>query len=135
MNGNPDSPELLSSARMGRLVGELRKECDVILMDSPPLAAGADPLVLSSLTGNLVLVIRSGSTDRALTQAEIEPLYRLPIRMPGVVLNDFVPDRFSSYSKYYGSYLLDYEAGVEYEDDGSGSEATKRIMGAGAPEE
>jgi polysaccharide biosynthesis transport protein len=128
-----NSPELLGSPRMGRLMAGLRKDYDVIIVDSPPLGAGADAMVLGSLTGHLVMVVRSGSTDRDLTMAKLEPLHRLPVRVLGVVLNDFVPGRLSSYSKYYGSYLPDYEAGVEVDEDGVVAPTPeKRIAGATA---
>jgi capsular exopolysaccharide synthesis family protein len=110
------SPELLSSRRMGWLLTALKKRYDVILVDSPPLGAGADALVLSSLTSHLVLVVRSGETDREFTKAQIEPLSRLPVRILGVVLNDFAPDRLSGY-RYYSSYLPGYEAGAEQAEE------------------
>lgn len=129
----PNSPELLASGRMGKLLGEVRGDFDVVIVDTPPLGAGADSMVLGALAGHLTVVVRSGSTDRELTMAKLEPLHRLPIRVLGVVLNDFVPDRLSSYYKYYGSYLPDYEAGLEDEgeiDPTGGS--PRRIVGVGS---
>ena len=41
------SPELLASGKVGVLLGELWKRYDVILVDSPPLGAGADALIPS----------------------------------------------------------------------------------------
>jgi len=106
------SPELLSSRRMSDLLAALRASYDVILFDSPPLGAGADPLVLASITGNLLFVVRAGATDRDFAQAKMEPLERLPIRQIGIVMNDYVPDRISAY-RHYGSYLAGYEASEE----------------------
>jgi capsular exopolysaccharide synthesis family protein len=113
-----NSPELLSSSRMGELLGEMRKRYDVILIDSPPLGVGADALVLGSLAANLLLLFRSGSTHKDFAQARLEPLARLPLRLLGAVLNDFQPDRLASqyYSSYYGNYLPGYEAGSEEEE-------------------
>jgi capsular exopolysaccharide synthesis family protein len=113
-----NSPELLSSARMGELLGEMRKRYDVILVDCPPLGVGADALVLGSLAANLLLLFRSGSTHKDFAQARLEPLSRLPLRLLGAVLNDFQPDRLASnyYSSYYGNYLPGYEAGAEEEE-------------------
>jgi polysaccharide biosynthesis transport protein len=124
-----DSPELLSSPRMGRMLAALKKGYDVILVDSPPLGAGADPLVLASLTGHLLLVVRSGSTEKEFTQAKLEPLFRLPIRLLGVVLNDYQPGRLSAHYRYYGTYLPGYEAGAEEGDD-SKRKHGKAIAGA-----
>src|SRR5690606_11847856 len=101
------SPELLSSARMGELMAELRKRYDVILVDSPPLGVGADALVLGCLATNMLLLLRSGSTHRDFAQARLEPLGRLPLRLLGAVLNDYQPDRLGAnyYASYYGNYL------------------------------
>jgi len=101
------TPELLASPRMAEFMGTLKQRYDVIVVDCPPLAAGGDAVILGALTGNLTLVIRTGSTEKHLTQAKLAPLSRLPIRLLGVVLNDVDP---SGGSHYYSSYLPGYEA-------------------------
>jgi succinoglycan biosynthesis transport protein ExoP len=113
-----NSPELLSSPRMGELMAELRKRYDVVLMDSPPLGVGADALVLGCLCGNLLVLLRSDSTHKDSALARMEPLGRLPLRVLGAVMNDYQPDRIGSshYSTYYGNYLPGYEARTEDEE-------------------
>jgi capsular exopolysaccharide synthesis family protein len=101
------TPELLASPRMAHLMGTLKRSYDVIIMDSPPLASGGDPLILSTLTGNLAVVIRTGATDKQLTLAKLEQLSRLPIRVLGAILNDVDPA--DGYHYYYASYLPGYE--------------------------
>jgi polysaccharide biosynthesis transport protein len=54
----------------------------------PALAAGSDAFVLSSITGNLAMVLRHGASDRGLIQARIESIHRLPIRVLGAIMND-----------------------------------------------
>ncbi|MGH7483013.1 MAG: GumC family protein [Longimicrobiales bacterium] len=100
----PRGPELLGSARMKQLLLDLRMRYDAILIDSPPLAVGSDPLVLGTLTGSMLLVLRAGTTDRPMTEAKLDLLDRLPIRLLGVALNS-VPDK-GAY-RYY-SYLRGY---------------------------
>lgn len=115
------TPELLASPRMAYFIGSLKRSYDVIIVDSPPLASGGDPLILSTLTGNLALVIRTGSTEKALTQAKLDQLSRLPIRVLGAVLNDV--SAAAAYYSYYGSYLPGYEPVPEDEDsDSSGAQ-------------
>jgi tyrosine-protein kinase Etk/Wzc len=104
-----NSPELLSSHLLGELLASIRGEYDVILIDSPPLGAGIDPLVLGSLAGNILLVMRTGNTDRAMAEAKLQMLDRLPVRVLGTVLNGF--DSPDSY-KYY-SYMPGYESASE----------------------
>jgi tyrosine-protein kinase Etk/Wzc len=71
-----NSPELLSSARMGELLVQIKAEYAVVLIDSPPLGAGVDPLVLATLCGNVVLVMRTGKTESRARQAEMPPSAR-----------------------------------------------------------
>ena len=116
-------PELLGSQAMSKLVLDLRSEYDVILIDSPPLGAGVDPFALGTLAGNLLLVLRTGNTNRELAGAKLELLDRLPIRLLGAVLND-VPAR--GIYRYY-SYIPGYES--EDETLAAGSSAPKQLQG------
>jgi capsular exopolysaccharide synthesis family protein len=106
----PNGPELLSSPAMGQLITSLRSRYDVILLDSAPMAAGVDPYVLGTLTGNLLLVMRTGVTDRELAQAKVDLLDRLPVRVLGAVLNDV--EAGGAY-RYYAYYLAGYEMAEE----------------------
>jgi capsular exopolysaccharide synthesis family protein len=98
--------ELISAAGMPRLLGELRGSYSVIVVDSPPLAAGVDAYVLGTLTGAMLLVLRTGVSDRELAEAKLDVLDRLPIRVLGAVLNDVRPD---GVYRYYSYYLAGYE--------------------------
>ncbi len=103
-------PELLSSAPMGLLLKELRSRYDVILVDSPPLGAGIDPFVLGTLTGNLLMVVRTGSTDREMAGAKLDLLQRLPIRILGAVLNGVSATGLYRYYYRHYAYLPGYQA-------------------------
>lgn len=110
------TPELLASPRMVQFMGTLKQRYDVIIVDCPPLAAGGDSLILGTLTGNIAVVIRTGSTEKYLTHAKLAPISRLPIRVLGAVLNDVDP---SDSHHYYSSYLPGYEAGATEGDEES----------------
>lgn len=99
-------PALLSSAPMARLLDAVRGSYDAVVVDSPPLAAGADGFALATLTGSLLLVLRAGVSDRDLTEAKLGVLTHLPVRVLGAVLNDV--ERGSAY-RYYSYYLEGYE--------------------------
>ena len=109
------SPELLASGKLGDLRGELWGRYDVILVDSPPLGAGADALILGTLTGQLGLVLRSGQTDLRYAQARLGALERLPVRILGVIINACVPGRAQGYYAY-SDYIDGYGAVDEPED-------------------
>ena len=65
----------------------------------------------------LAVVIRTGSSEKRLTQAKLDQMSRLPIRLLGAILNDVDPR--DSYHYYYSSYLPGYEP-VPTEEDGEG---------------
>lgn len=100
-----DAPELLATNRLGELMTKLRRDYQVIIVDTPPLGAGVDPLIFGVATGSLLLVLRAGSSVRGLTENRLEHMSRLPLRILGAVMNDVPPS--ASYPYYY-SYLSDY---------------------------
>lgn len=111
-------PEMLGSARMTELMAQLKGAFNVILVDSPPLGAGIDPYVLGAATGHLVLVLRSGETDRSMAEEKLKLVDRLPIRLLGAVLNDV--DTSQAGYKYY-SYVYGYAAEEEMARMGAGA--------------
>ncbi len=103
-------PELLGSAAMRDTMAALKTRYNVIIVDSPPLGAGIDPFVLATATGNIMLVLRSGETDRQMAEAKLKLLDRLPIRILGAVLND-IRSADSAYTHY--RYVYGYTAAEE----------------------
>jgi succinoglycan biosynthesis transport protein ExoP len=101
-----NAPELLMSDGLRRLLLTAGPVFDVVLLDSPPLAAGADPFALGVASTNMLMVLRAGQTDRQMAAAKLDILDRLPVRVLGAVLNDIEP---TGVYKYY-SYLDGYAA-------------------------
>ncbi len=97
------APELLTSELMNSLVHAMRLQFDVVIIDSPPLAAGIDAYALGAAAGSMLIVLRPAKTDRKLAAAKLDVLDRLPIRILGAVLNA-VPG--GGAYRYYGA---DYE--------------------------
>jgi capsular exopolysaccharide synthesis family protein len=109
----PTSPELLTSPQMQSLLAGLKRRYEVIILDSPPMAAGSDAYVLGAHTGNVLTVLRSGATNKHLAVAQMESFLRLPVRLLGAVLNDFTPQIGQGYYRYYSHYLPGYETSEE----------------------
>jgi len=120
-----NAPELLGSQTMSQLFTALRPNYDVILIDSPPLSAGVDPLILGTLTGHLVVVLRTGFSHRDMAAAKLEVLQRLPVRLLGAILNA-VPagDAY----RYYSYYLPGYEAVDEEAERASGGKGQPFVI-------
>jgi len=116
-------PELLGSAAMAELMAVVKTQFDVILVDSPPLGAGIDPFVLGTTTGHLMLVFRSGETDRQMAEAKLRLLDRLPVRVLGAVLNEVQAEGVYRYYTYLYGYSSDEEPGQLAASTGASGEA------------
>ncbi|HST07252.1 MAG TPA: polysaccharide biosynthesis tyrosine autokinase, partial [Gemmatimonadaceae bacterium] len=97
---NVRAPEMLVSDLMTTLILGLRRQYDVVIVDSPPLVAGIDAYALAAAAGSMLIVLRPGVTDRKLAAAKLDIVDRLPIRILGTVLNG-VPD--DGAYRYYGT--------------------------------
>ncbi|MDQ3696780.1 MAG: polysaccharide biosynthesis tyrosine autokinase [Gemmatimonadota bacterium] len=100
-------PELLQSQALNSFVDSMRTRFDAVIIDTPPLAAGIDPFVLGAATGHLLLVLRTGETDRKLAQSRLALAHRLPIRVLGAVLNDIEAEGAYRYYSYLYGYSVD----------------------------
>ena len=105
---------------MSELLASLRSQYGVVIVDSPPLGAGVDAFSLGTMTGHILLVLRTGLTDREMAEAKLDVIDRLPIRIVGAVLNGI---RGGGVYKYYSYYLPGYEYEPEGKDGG-----TRRLL-------
>jgi succinoglycan biosynthesis transport protein ExoP len=106
----PNPADLLSSYRLTEMVSELRKRYKFIVIDSPPIMAATDAVILSVAVDGVLLVVRSGVTPKAAFTRTCDLLTSVKSRMLGVVLNavdSSSPNYYYSYRYYpysYGSY-------------------------------
>lgn len=99
----PDPSELLAGATAERFVASMRDKYDLVILDSPPVLAVADPLVLASYADAIILVASSQQSDRRDVERALEQLSQLDVTMLGVVLNSFESSS-SDYRQTYGLY-------------------------------
>ncbi len=104
----PDPAELLSSHMMGATLKGLMKHFTQIIIDSPPVLAVTDGVVLSALVDGVILVVASGVTARGALARTHRILENARARVLGIVLNK-VDVRFDTYyGSYYGAYSQSY---------------------------
>ena len=106
------APELLAGERIRHLFYKLRERYEVILVDAPPLGAGADAFHLATLTGSMALVLRAGESEKAVVEKKLQALAHIPVRVLGGILNDVSSSALKGYG-YYSYYMPGYEAGGE----------------------
>ncbi|MBZ5642565.1 MAG: polysaccharide biosynthesis tyrosine autokinase [Acidobacteriia bacterium] len=106
----PNPADLLSSRRLTELIGELRLRYKFIVIDSPPIMAATDAVILSVLVDGVLMVVRSGETPKEAFVRTRDLLAGVKCHMLGVVLNAVdasSPDYYYSYRYYpysYGGY-------------------------------
>jgi succinoglycan biosynthesis transport protein ExoP len=104
---HPRSPELLTSPRLKQLVEKMSQSFDVVIFDTPPLAAGIDGYAISAAAGSVLMVLRIGQSERRLAAAKLSMLDRLPVNIVGAVLNAVPASSEFQYYVYSSGYGAD----------------------------
>jgi capsular exopolysaccharide synthesis family protein len=106
----PSPADLMSSRSMRGLLDELRRSYDWIVVDSPPVGAVAEPLLLSPLVDGVVMVVGAEMVPRKAVRESLDRVRGTGARVLGVVLNRAQVEKHSYYyGHYYGHYY-----GVRY---------------------
>jgi succinoglycan biosynthesis transport protein ExoP len=114
----PNPADLLSSHRFADAITELRTKFKFIVIDTPPVMAATDAVILSVKADGVVMVVRSGETPKEAFSRTRDLLMSVNCRLLGVVLNavdSSAPDYYYSYRYYPYSY------GYGPQDSGSDS--------------
>jgi succinoglycan biosynthesis transport protein ExoP len=103
----PNPVELLGSEKMANLIDLLREPFDFILVDTPPVLAVSDAMVLGPRLNGAILVVRGGKTPREALKQAREKLDAHKIKGIGVIINyvkmrDFGYYYTDSYYEHYG---------------------------------
>jgi capsular exopolysaccharide synthesis family protein len=83
----PNPAELLNSDGMRRVIDEVCRHADVVLLDTPPILAAMDVATLVSEVDAVVVIARSGKTSVKAADSTSEMLNKLGAPFLGVVLN------------------------------------------------
>ena len=108
---NPPNPvELLSSARMEKMMELLRKAYDYVILDLPPVGEVSDAMAVAKQTDGILLVVRQNACDRNALADTVRQFDFIDARILGVVFNCVnEPGGKGYYKKYYkGGYRRYY---------------------------
>jgi capsular exopolysaccharide synthesis family protein len=108
----PNPSELLSSERMKTLLTNLAHgPFNWIIIDTPPVLAVTDAVILAPMVAGVTFVIGAEMTRRRLAERAIDTLMQSGPRYAAVVLNkvDFARNKYY-YSRYYGHQYKNYYA-------------------------
>lgn len=117
----PNPAELLGSEAARRYIGRFREAYDRVIFDSPPIMPATDPVILSTLVDEVVVVIMAGKTSRHMLMDSVKKLRQVRANLLGAVLNNV---KAGKEGYYYGGY---YNYG--YEGDSKAERRHKQAKG------
>lgn len=84
----PSNPaELLMAHRFQGVLEQLRQDCDVVLVDTPPVLAVSDACAVAPRSDGVLLTIRVSRHGRLETRRAMEMLHAVDAQVLGVVVN------------------------------------------------
>ena len=130
----PSNPlELISAQRFVKALEALKEQYDRIVIDSAPMHAVSDALVLASYADALVYVVKSDATPYTVARNSIQRLLNSNAPVTGVVLNQFDARKAPKYGGdyyYYGGYYDYYGYSSDSSDEGNdkdGADKTSNV--------
>jgi len=98
----PNPAELLDSSRMNLLMEGVKRGFDITLLDSPPVLAVIDAVVVGSQADGVILIVQHEKTARKPFLKAVEELKQSNVKMIGVMFNQAkVSKKNSYYMDYY----------------------------------
>jgi succinoglycan biosynthesis transport protein ExoP len=83
----PNPSELLQSERFKAYLRKMSEKYDQVILDSPPIVAVTDAVILSTVVDATVLVVRAFKTSKDLAKHALRQLHDVSANMAGTVLN------------------------------------------------
>jgi succinoglycan biosynthesis transport protein ExoP len=125
----PANPsELLGSKRMQRFLTLLGEKYDRIIMDSPPVLAVTDSIVLSRLVEGIILVVGAGASSKNSVTRAVELLKEVNARICGAVLNNLNVDKERYYYSRYYYYDYGKYGSYAYGDNGHRKKKRRKVI-------
>jgi capsular exopolysaccharide synthesis family protein len=104
----PSPADLMTSPALEGLLGGLRGLYNWIIIDTPPVAAVADTLIITRATDGVLIVVGAEMVPRGGVRQTLERVAETGARILGVVLNRAQTHRYGYYYGYYGHYYSRY---------------------------
>ena len=98
----PNPAELMHTAKFTALIEELSKKYDRVIIDTPPVIAVTDAVIIAHMVDGVILVVKSAKSTKEMVKQAKKQLEDVNANIIGVVLNDLdLQDREHGYYYYY----------------------------------
>lgn len=125
----PNPSELLVSAQMIRLLDELKKTCDIIIIDGTPSELVTDSVILSRISDSTVIVTAHKITKKDALERVIKNIKNVGGNIAGVVINK-VPVSVRKYGEKYYYYGEDKILSGKNKSTGKIKEQASKFIGS-----
>jgi succinoglycan biosynthesis transport protein ExoP len=122
-SSTPNPAELLAQGRMSKLIEEALEVYDRVVIDSAPIQAVSDTLLVLEGVQTVCLTVRAGRTPRKASARALQTLRNAGAPVAGIVLNCLRRPRGGGY--YYNYY--DYSYG-EREDSNKNKSKARKVV-------
>ena len=110
----PNPADLLMSEQFGVILDQLSEQFDLVLIDTPPVLAVTDAVLIGRRVGTRFMLVRSGKHPMREIEQAIKHVEHAGMSLAGFVFNDIMPKR-SMYG--YGSYKYHYQYAYQKHGD------------------
>ncbi len=123
----PNPAELLESPEFEKLVAELRKRYDYVLIDTPPVTVVTDGIVIAKQCMGIVVVVRENQTTFDFLDETMESLKKTDTKIVGVIVlgSENKNKKYGYYRNGRYGYKYKYGDGYRYGDEPKKSEEDK----------
>lgn len=105
----PSHPvELLMSERFQAVMSQIDKLYDIMIVDTPPVLAVTDALLIARAAATTLLVARFGKTSVKEIENCLKRLQQMGVQVNGAILNDIVKSAALYYNSGYSHYDYGY---------------------------
>lgn len=106
----PNPVELLGSENNRRLLKNLRKKYDIIILDCPPVLGLSDALIMTQFSDANVLTFSIKKTKKENLERAIKAFDTVNAKITGIVANKATMSKNGYYGYYYNDYYASGDA-------------------------
>lgn len=109
----PNPAELLSSARMDKLLDFVKEHYDCVFIDTPPINLVTDSTVFAQKVTGYILIVKTDTTNTHDVRNSVSNLQQIDANILGFIINDVNSEKKKYYS-YYRKYNYNYGYSYNY---------------------
>lgn len=109
----PNPAELLSSARMDKLLEFVKEHYDCVFIDTPPINLVTDSTIFAQKVTGYIVIVKTDTTNTHDVKTTVTNIEQIDGNILGFILNDVNSEKKKYYS-YYRKYDYNYSYNYNY---------------------